>query len=127
MGDWRLVSALKANNTDGPTLFTLPTARPIVLSGLTVWAVGEVTAGNLTFQPRINGVNFGSAVVVSSGNQIANVIFSQGGNSPELSLPVSAARDPEAGVYRLDFDIEITYATAADVLFTIYAAARGGL
>lgn len=116
---WRQVEQLTVP-ASGNATFRLAGSRPMVLSRMTVWATtGErVLAGNLTFQPRVNGKNLGSSTTVTSTNTVNDVVYSSGGGagSPDNLIPqASASGDP------FNFRVLITNAAGSPVTVTLYA------
>lgn len=102
----------------GTASFSLPASRT-PLDSLTVWASSGGRSVTMTFQPRLNGKNFGSAVTVT-GTQAADPVFSSGGATNENRLFPSV----RPGVFdRLDFDVLITNGGASTASVTLYAVA----
>lgn len=116
--NWRQAEQLTVPGSGNAT-FTLAPGRPLALHKLTLWATtgARVLAGNLTFQPRINGKNLGSSTVIASTNTVNDVVLAGDDNV----LPAGAS-----GVDPFTLDVLITNAAASDVIVTVYAAGLGG-
>lgn len=108
----------------GTATFSL--ARGTVLDRLTIWAVSNKRViTNLSFQPQVNGNNFGSAVAVT-GTAAFHVVYASGGTNNDRQIPF---KPPALGVGELDpfdFTVLITNADASPAIITIYAAAFSG-
>ena len=101
----------------------VPLVHRSVLEKLTIWAVsGERSVRDLSFQVRINGVDFGAAVAFAGPAKLAEPIFRAGdGAADALLIPVSGvipALDP------LSFVVNIASTFGTDQEVTLYFAAR---
>jgi hypothetical protein len=104
----------------GTATFTLRNVSQ-ALSGLTIWAVsGGRTIANLTFQPQINGQDFGGSTAIV-GAVALDVVYA--GGSDKNVIPGSGANSPADP---FNFTVLITNADASDALITIYAIGMGG-
>lgn len=106
---------------NGNATFTLRNI-PLALNGLTIWAVsGGKVITDLTFQPQINGIDFGGSVQVAAG-VAANVVYS--GGVDEDILPEDAGNGA-AGIDPFVFTVDVldagNDANASTRTVTIYA------
>jgi hypothetical protein len=107
----------------------LPEGRP-VLEKLTVWLTTDIIGvEQLTFQAKLNGVNFGAPVVIGAGvAPRAQLIFQSGdGANDAFLIPTNRNVDKgaEADVDAFDFVINITNAVVPDQQVTLYFAGIG--
>lgn len=113
----------------GTTSFQLRPNTP--LERLTVWVVsGPVrTVANLSFQPRINGVNFGAPVVIA-GVIAAQAILTSGGATVENRMfpyvPPRAVADASLDPFVIDIFITNADANPATVTLLVVGVAHVG-
>jgi hypothetical protein len=106
----------------GSATFTLKSNAP--LERLTIWAVsGDRVLVSMTFQPQINGENFGSASSVV-GAKAADVIYASGGAAAEdLMVPFVHPDKVPRDLDRFVFSVKITNNDATTASVTMLAAA----
>jgi len=114
----------------GDATFVIPTASRPHLEKLTIFALsGARVVGALTFQPQINGEDFG-VFVVSGAGALAEVVFQSivGTVSESLVLPtvpVGPYHSDGSALDPLVFSVLVSNAGAAPYTITMAAAAIG--
>jgi hypothetical protein len=127
---WQKKVKVLVEGTGGAGELDVPLSNQEVLEKLTIWLTTDgVGVEQLTFQPKLNGVNFGAPVVIGAGvAPRAQIIFQSGGGANDaflfpsnrnLSRPEEAALDP------FEFVINIANAVVADQEVTLYFNAIG--
>jgi len=113
------VTVPATGNIDVP----LPGGRP-VLEKLTVWATGgERILTGLTFQAKVNAVNFGSAVAHAGPGKLAAPVFQSGDGAVDaLLLPTGFASQADGDPW--NFVINVASAGAEQEV-TMYFAGIG--
>ena len=126
---WQQTNTVTVAGT-GTQVVALAPSRPI-LEKLTIWATsGRRTIASLTFQARINRVNFGTAVTITAAIA-ADPVCGQGVTyAGELLIPqgVGGLDAPDQSSPRTDpfqFDMLISNGDAAAATVTLYFTAIG--
>lgn len=127
------VKSARLTVPDGDSVvFSLPTSLPMILDKLVIWAYADrmpLTA--LTFQARINGVNFGPSVAHAGPGPLALCVFrpvvgtaTEGIMFPS-SLPQGPRGDGSVYPFRFVFDVLVTSAHTDPQEIQMTALARG--
>lgn len=124
MGYWQ--SAKQVTVPNGQSVSVVMPASDI-RNRMTVWAIsGARPLTNMTFQPQINGQNYGSSSTVSSA-VAAKVIFSSGGAASENNLlpftPPNAVAQLSANLDPFAFSVLVTNNGSVPEIVTLYAVA----
>ena len=122
MGYWQQVEKLTIANGTSQT-FTLKYSSP--LERLTIWAIsGQRVLANVSFQPQLNGINFGGATVIV-GTKAADIIYSSGGAANENAILPAPPRQKvvEAAFDAFTFAVVIANAGGASIDVTMMATA----
>lgn len=105
----------------GTATFTLPHQAP--LERLTIWAIsGPRTITNMSFQPKINGANYGAAVTVV-GAVAAKIVLSSGGATSENNLIPYTRPDIGSTADPFTMTVVVSNAGANDEDITLMAVA----
>lgn len=127
---WKNIQKLTVPN-NGSVVFTFPGGRPL-LEKLTIWALsGDRSVSGLTFQPRINGVNFGASVAHAGPGVLAQIVLQDVQGSPTENMvlppvPGDLAQGDGSPTHPLEFDVLITAGVVGrDQVITMAAAAIG--
>ena len=109
----------------GTATFTV--APPFPCERLTIWATSAGRAISMTFQPQMNGANYGAATAVAAA-VAADVVYRSGGATAEndlIPVPTRAQLRGEGGGTVLDpltFTVAITNDDGVNEgIVTIYA------
>jgi hypothetical protein len=92
----------------------------VALEKLTVWATAGIRAlTNMTFQPQLNGANFGTSTVITAA-VVNAAIYQSTGTRDQLLMPkLSAEQGLAAGVDPLEFSILMTNAHSSPESVTL--------
>jgi hypothetical protein len=102
---------------------SLPGGRP-VLEKLTIWAVSRDAVSALSFQAKLNSINFGAAVVHAGPGKLAIIVFDSGdGAADAFLIPVGTAALGDIDPFGFVLNIASTHGSDQEV--TLYFAGIG--
>lgn len=114
----------RLNIATGVATFTLK--NNVALDNLTIWVVGQQPTTDITVQPQINGVNFGSSTTVTNAAGKARSIVFVANNAtdgrriiPANKGPAQQPLSPQTAPSPFVFTLNITSAT--DEPIDVYA------
>jgi hypothetical protein len=112
------VSVPAGGNIDVP----LPDGRP-VLEKLTIWALSGTrnTTTGLTFQAKLNTINFGGATVHAGPGRLAVIVFQSGDGAADAFLVPTGQDDVDA----FNLVMNIASVHGADQEVSLYFAGVG--
>lgn len=127
---WKHIKKLTVPD-NGSVVFAFPNGRPL-LEKLTIWALsGDRSVQSLTFQPRVNGQNFGASVNFAGPGVLAQIVLQDvvGSITENMVLP-PVPGDLAAGngspTHPLEFDVLVTAGAVGNAqIITLAAAAIG--
>ncbi len=101
--------------TGGGNAVSVPLPTHPVLQSLTVWVVSQTALTNMTAQPRINGVSYGSPTAIV-GAKAADLVF----DAADLLIPAN-----ETSVDPFVFDVLLTNTGGSTQSVSLYFVGIG--
>lgn len=125
MRGWSDYEVLSVPGGGGTATFTV--ANPgIEFSKLTIWAMSGVVL-TMTFQPQINGVNFGPATALAGARAVDLVFTSGGAGSEDIVFPRALNKAHLNGAAlpptEMNLTVLVTNNDASAAVVTMYACA----